>query len=63
MKGGKELLNRIHAVMTNVWEIEEMPKDWGEGIIYPIFRKGDILNCANYIAQYILQFFFFKYLI
>jgi hypothetical protein len=26
-KGGKELLNRMHAVMTNTWEVEEMPKD------------------------------------
>jgi hypothetical protein len=37
----------MHAVMTNVWEAEEMPKDSEEGTIYPIFKKGDILNCAN----------------
>lgn len=26
-KGGKELLNRMHAVTTNVWEAEKIPKD------------------------------------
>lgn len=60
MKGGKELLTRMHAVMTNVWEVGEMPKDWEEGIICPTFRMGDILNYDNYIAQHILQFFFFS---
>lgn len=34
--------------MTNVWEVEEMPKYSEEGIICPIFKKGDIMNCANY---------------
>jgi hypothetical protein len=58
MKEGTELLTRMHAVMTNMWEVEEMPKDWEEGIICPTFREGDVLNSANYMAQYILQFFF-----
>jgi hypothetical protein len=34
--------------MTNVWEVEEMPKDSEEGIICPLFKKGVISNCANY---------------
>jgi hypothetical protein len=36
------------AVLTNVLEVEEMPKDWEEETICPIFKKGDMLNCANY---------------
>jgi hypothetical protein len=43
----KELLNRMHAVTTNVWEAEEMPKDWEELIVCPVFKKEDVLNCAN----------------
>jgi hypothetical protein len=35
-KGGKELLvlKRMHAGMTNVLKVEEMPKDWGENLLY-----------------------------
>jgi len=25
-----------------------MPKDWEEGIIYPIYKKGDRSACSNY---------------
>jgi len=25
-----------------------MPKDWEEGIIYPIYKKGDRTVCSNY---------------
>jgi len=25
-----------------------MPKDWEEGIIYPIYKKGDRGVCSNY---------------
>lgn len=25
-----------------------MPKDWEEGIIYPIYKKGDRSVCSNY---------------
>jgi hypothetical protein len=38
----------MHAVMNDVFEVEEMPKDWEEGIIFPVLNKGDILNCADY---------------
>ena len=31
-----------------VWEMEKMPEDWENGIICPIFKKGDILECENY---------------
>jgi D-aminopeptidase len=32
MIGGKELLNRMRVIMTNMWEAEEMSKNWEEGI-------------------------------
>jgi hypothetical protein len=25
-----------------------MPEEWRTGLISPIFRKGDTLNCCNY---------------
>jgi hypothetical protein len=33
--------------MANVWDTGEIPKDLDERIC-PTFKKGDMLNCANY---------------
>jgi uncharacterized ubiquitin-like protein YukD len=50
-------MKRMHEIINNVWEVEEMWKDCDEGIICRIFNKGDMLSCANYIAQYTLHIF------
>ena len=31
-----------------IWEKEELPADWENIIIYPIYKKGDQLQCKNY---------------
>jgi hypothetical protein len=48
-KGGIELKQRIHKLITKIWEEETLPgTEWTEGIIYPIYKKGDKLLCSNY---------------
>jgi hypothetical protein len=34
--------------MEMVWKAEELPQDWEEGIICPVIKKGDQLQCSNY---------------
>jgi hypothetical protein len=46
--GGNKVIKSIHDLVTLVWEKEQMPKDWRKSIIFPIHKKGDKLNCANY---------------
>ena len=43
--GGKKLWNRIHQLITTIWEIEQMPQ---YAIICPIYKQGDKLDCHNY---------------
>jgi hypothetical protein len=46
--GGRTLKKKIHKLMLNIWNNERLPAQWNEGIICPIYKKGDPLNCSNY---------------
>jgi hypothetical protein len=45
--GGTELKRRIHKLITKIWEEETLPTEWAEGIICPIYKKGDRTICSN----------------
>ena len=38
----------LHTIIMEIWEQEEMPREWKLGIIQPIYKKGDKQNCTNY---------------
>jgi sorting nexin-29 len=46
--GGRTLRKPLHKLILNIWDNEQLPDQWSEGIICPIFKKGDRLNCGNY---------------
>ena len=46
--GGSDLEKAIHELIAKIWETELIPDDWNEGIICPIFKKGDKFQCSNY---------------
>lgn len=46
--GGNELLTRIHNIIVQIWKREMMPKEWKNGLLVPIFKKGDSTKCENY---------------
>jgi len=47
-QGGTELKTRIHKLIMKKWDEETLPTEWTEGIICPIYKKGDRMICSNY---------------
>jgi hypothetical protein len=42
------LLSVIHKLINSIWNKEELPDEWKESIIVPIYKKGDKTDCNNY---------------
>ncbi|XP_055622546.1 uncharacterized protein LOC129766114 [Toxorhynchites rutilus septentrionalis] len=48
-KHGKNILaTALHWVISRIWEEEKLPEEWMEGIVCPIYKKGDRFECGNY---------------
>jgi hypothetical protein len=45
---GAKMEQKIYNLIRKIWNDEQMPMDWDEGIIYPIYKKGDWSVCSNY---------------
>jgi hypothetical protein len=45
---GEMLCSDIHRLIHSVWNKGELPQQWKESIIVPIYKKGDKTDCMNY---------------
>jgi len=46
--GGRTICSAIHKLIISIWKKEELPEEWKESIIVPIYKKGDKIDCNNY---------------
>jgi hypothetical protein len=49
------LKKRLYNLICKIWNSEKIPIEWCEGIICPIFKKGDQENCENYTGITLLN--------
>jgi hypothetical protein len=45
---GETLYSEIHKLICCIWNKEELPQQWKESIIVPIYKKGGKTDCNNY---------------
>ena len=53
--GSEQLHQMIHHILEKIWEEEELPTSWLDGLIRPLYKKGHRLECANYRGITILN--------
>ena len=46
--GGRTIRCVIHKLIIYIWNKEELPEEWKESIIVPIYKKGVKTYCSNY---------------
>jgi hypothetical protein len=46
--GGRTIRSEIHKLINSIWKRKELPEDWKESIIVPIYKKGDKTDRSNY---------------
>jgi hypothetical protein len=45
--GGETLCSEIHRLICLIWNKEELPQEWKESVIVPIYEKGDKIDSNN----------------
>jgi hypothetical protein len=46
--GGMIIRSEMHKLIISIWNKKELPEEWKESVIVPIYKKGDKTDCSNY---------------
>jgi hypothetical protein len=46
-EGSITIRSEINKHVNSIWNNNELPEEWKESIIAPIYKKGDKTDCSN----------------
>jgi hypothetical protein len=46
--GSRRIHSHIHKLISSIWNRKELPEEWTESIIVPIYEMSDKTNSVNY---------------
>jgi hypothetical protein len=46
--GGVIIRSENHKLTISIWNKEELPEEWKDSVIVPVYKKGDKRDCSNY---------------
>ena len=44
----RKIRSEIHKVVNSIWNMKELPEEWKESAIVPVYKKDDKTDCSNY---------------
>ena len=47
-KGGQAMREAVCEMCRAAWQLEEVPKEWMQGVIVPLYKDGDNRDPLNY---------------
>jgi hypothetical protein len=53
--GGRILRSEIHKLIISIWDKWELPEEWKESVIVPIYKKSDKTAYSNYQGMSLLS--------
>jgi hypothetical protein len=53
--GGPNLMDVLHAIIHQAWTSVTQPRSWTKGILSPVYKKGDKLDCKTYRGTCLLN--------
>jgi hypothetical protein len=46
--GEPNLVDALYEVIQQAWTSETLPRSWTDGVLCPVYKKGDKLDCIDY---------------
>jgi hypothetical protein len=52
--GSRTIRSENHKLINSIWNKEELPKQWKESIVVPVYKKDGTTVCSNYTGILLL---------